>query len=44
MTDVCIVGIGIHPFGRTEGRSGLEALEREAVEEQNGVQHQELLG
>ncbi|QQN73404.1 thiolase family protein [Croceicoccus sp. YJ47] len=24
MTDVCIVGIGIHPFGRTEGRSGLE--------------------
>ncbi|WP_239806194.1 thiolase family protein [Croceicoccus hydrothermalis] len=24
MTDVCIVGIGIHPFGRTEQRSGLE--------------------
>ena len=24
MTDVCIVGIGIHPFGRTEGLSGLE--------------------
>ena len=22
MNDVCIVGIGIHPFGRTEGRSG----------------------
>ena len=22
MTDVCIIGIGIHPFGRTEGRSG----------------------
>ncbi len=22
MTDVCIVGIGIHPFGRTEERSG----------------------
>ena len=22
MTEVCIVGIGIHPFGRTEGRSG----------------------
>ena len=22
MSDVCIVGIGIHPFGRTEGRSG----------------------
>ena len=24
MSDVCIVGIGIHPFGRTEGRSGLD--------------------
>ncbi len=24
MTDVAIVGIGIHPFGRTEGKSGLE--------------------
>jgi len=24
MTDVFIVGIGIHPFGRTEGRSGLQ--------------------
>jgi acetyl-CoA acetyltransferase len=24
MSDVCIVGIGIHPFGRTEGRSGLQ--------------------
>ncbi|MDR2857011.1 MAG: thiolase family protein [Novosphingobium sp.] len=24
MNDVCIVGIGIHPFGRTEGLSGLE--------------------
>ena len=24
MTDVYIVGIGIHPFGRTEGRTGLE--------------------
>ena len=24
MTDVHIVGIGIHPFGRTEGRSGLD--------------------
>jgi acetyl-CoA acetyltransferase len=24
MSDVCIVGIGIHPFGRTEGVSGLE--------------------
>jgi len=24
VTDVCIVGIGIHPFGRTEQRSGLE--------------------
>lgn len=23
-TDVCIVGIGIHPFGRTEGLSGLD--------------------
>lgn len=22
MTNVCIIGIGIHPFGRTEGRSG----------------------
>ncbi len=22
MTDVCIIGAGIHPFGRTEGRSG----------------------
>ena len=22
MTDVCIIGIGIHPFGRTDGRSG----------------------
>ena len=22
MTDVCIIGVGIHPFGRTEGRSG----------------------
>ncbi|MDP3673795.1 MAG: thiolase family protein [Novosphingobium sp.] len=24
MSDVCIVGIGIHPFGRTEGLSGLD--------------------
>ena len=24
MSDVCIVGIGIHPFGRTDGRSGVE--------------------
>lgn len=24
MSDVCIVGVGIHPFGRTEGTSGLE--------------------
>ncbi len=24
MSDVCIVGIGIHPFGRTEGVSGLD--------------------
>ena len=24
MSDVCIVGIGIHPFGRTPGASGLE--------------------
>ncbi|MDE2620061.1 MAG: thiolase family protein [Sphingomonadales bacterium] len=24
MSDVCIVGIGIHRFGRTDGRSGLE--------------------
>lgn len=24
MTDVCIIGIGIHPFGRTDGRSGLD--------------------
>lgn len=24
MTDVCIVGVGIHPFGRTDGVSGLE--------------------
>jgi acetyl-CoA acetyltransferase len=24
MTDVCIVGIGIHPFGRTDSRSGLQ--------------------
>lgn len=23
MTDVCVIGIGIHPFGRTEGISGL---------------------
>jgi acetyl-CoA acetyltransferase len=23
MTEVCIVGVGIHPFGRTEGSSGL---------------------
>jgi acetyl-CoA acetyltransferase len=23
MTDVCIIGVGIHPFGRTEGVSGL---------------------
>lgn len=22
MSDVCIIGIGIHPFGRTDGRSG----------------------
>lgn len=24
MSDVCIVGIGIHPFGRTEGLSGID--------------------
>ncbi len=24
MTDVAIVGIGIHPFGRTDGVSGLQ--------------------
>ena len=24
MGDVCIVGIGIHPFGRTDGMSGVE--------------------
>lgn len=24
MNDVCIIGIGIHPFGRTDGVSGLE--------------------
>jgi acetyl-CoA acetyltransferase len=24
MSEVCIVGIGIHPFGRTDGRSGLD--------------------
>jgi len=24
MSDVCIVGIGIHPFGRTDGLSGME--------------------
>lgn len=24
MSDVCIVGIGIHPFGRTEGMTGLD--------------------
>lgn len=24
MSDVCIVGIGIHPFGRTDGMSGVE--------------------
>src|SRR3954470_1328278 len=24
MSDVCIIGIGIHPFGRTEGLSGLD--------------------
>lgn len=24
MSDICIVGIGIHPFGRTEGLSGLD--------------------
>ena len=22
MSDVCIIGAGIHPFGRTPGRSG----------------------
>ena len=24
MTDVGIIGVGIHPFGRTEGRSGID--------------------
>ncbi len=24
MTDACIIGIGIHPFGRTDGRSGMD--------------------
>ena len=24
MTDVCIVGVGIHPFGRTDGLSGMD--------------------
>lgn len=24
MTEVCIIGIGMHPFGRTEGKSGLQ--------------------
>ena len=24
MSDVCIVGIGIHPFGRTDGLSGVD--------------------
>jgi acetyl-CoA acetyltransferase len=24
MNDVCIVGVGIHPFGRTDGVSGLD--------------------
>ena len=24
MTDACIIGIGIHPFGRTDGRSGID--------------------
>lgn len=24
MGDVCIIGIGIHPFGRTEGMSGVD--------------------
>lgn len=24
MSDVCIIGIGIHPFGRTDGLSGME--------------------
>ncbi|NCP49268.1 MAG: thiolase family protein, partial [Sphingomonadales bacterium] len=24
MSDVCIVGAGIHPFGRTEGRDGMD--------------------
>lgn len=24
MSDICIVGIGIHPFGRTEGMTGLD--------------------
>ena len=24
MSDVCIVGVGIHPFGRTDGISGLD--------------------
>ncbi|MEP7349606.1 MAG: thiolase family protein [Sphingorhabdus sp.] len=24
MTDVCIVGVGIHPFGRTDGLSGID--------------------
>ena len=26
MTDVAIVGIGIHPFGRTDGVSGLQPV------------------
>ena len=24
MTDACIIGIGIHPFGRTDGQSGID--------------------
>ena len=26
MSDVAIIGIGIHPFGRTEGMTGLQPV------------------
>ena len=32
MTDVAIVGIGIHPFGRTDGVSGLPQVVHESKE------------
>ena len=38
MTDVGIIGVGIHPFGRTEGRSGIDMgiyAVREALSDSN---------